>query len=182
LDDSGLAARLRAGETAAFEELFRAYHAPLCTFVHGFVDSPAIAEDIVQSIFLSLWTGHERLEFRTSLRAYLFGAARNRALDHLKRGRVERRWAEAAQRESDAAADVHDVPEAQARLESEDLERALREAVARLPERAQLVVALRWQQGLSHAEIAEALGISVKGVEIQITRALRALREILGGN
>jgi RNA polymerase sigma-70 factor, ECF subfamily len=52
----------------------------------------------------------------------------------------------------------------------------VRAAIAQLPERCRLVMQLRWQEQLGYSEIASILGISVKGVEIQLARGLRALR------
>jgi RNA polymerase sigma-70 factor, ECF subfamily len=177
--DDTLVSRLRRGDEQAFEHLFHTEYASLCVFAEQIVESPHIAEDVVQSVLLKLWSGRERLPVVDSLRAYLFASARNAALDYRKKVAVERKWAARPEwldeREADSTSDVD--------RSLEDAERAetLRDAVRHLPERARLVVTMRWVQGLAHREIAEALGISVKGVEIQITRALLALRKHLGG-
>jgi RNA polymerase sigma-70 factor (ECF subfamily) len=60
--------------------------------------------------------------------------------------------------------------------EMAELDAAIRDAIECLPERCRLVFTLRWQHHLSYAEIAETLGIAVKTVENQVTRALKALR------
>ena len=57
--------------------------------------------------------------------------------------------------------------------------RRVRAAIGHLPERCRLVMQLRWQEQLSHSDIASVMGISLKGVEIQLARGLRALRERL---
>lgn len=172
----GIPDRIRAGDERAFEELFHSYYAPLCAFAHRLVGSPEAAEEVVQAVFLRLWAGRTRLGPQTNVRAYLYAATRNRSLDHLKRAGVERRWLTEGGWEDDLPPEGDD---AQRRLEADEATNALRAAVERLPERARLVVTLRWVHGLRPPEIAEALGISVKGVEIQITRALRALRGYL---
>jgi RNA polymerase sigma-70 factor (ECF subfamily) len=53
----------------------------------------------------------------------------------------------------------------------------LRAALEALPERCRLVMQLRWEEQLTHAEISDVLGITVKGVERQLARGLRALRD-----
>jgi RNA polymerase sigma-70 factor (ECF subfamily) len=166
--------RLRAGDQDELEALFHAHYPALCAFARRFTVSPSSAEDVVQSCFVDLWSQRTRLRVHTSLRAYLYAAVRNRALDLAKHDRVEARWAERSRGMLDVEADER--VGAQQRLEREESSDALRRAIARLPERARLVVTLRWLHGLRPPEIAEALGISLKGVENQITRALRALR------
>src|SRR5262245_3182517 len=80
-------ARLRAGDEAAFEALFRAFAPGLCAFVSNYVGSREAAEEIVQDLFLALWRMRSSLEVESSLSTYLFSAARNRAFDWLKRER-----------------------------------------------------------------------------------------------
>jgi RNA polymerase sigma factor (sigma-70 family) len=60
-----------------------------------------------------------------------------------------------------------------------ELADACRRAIHALPERQRAVVTLRWQHRMSHAAIAHAMGISVKGVENQLTRAHKALRKYM---
>ena len=169
---------VRAGDESAFESLFRAHYAALCDYADSIVASRAVAEELVQNVFLAVWAQRERWAPRESERAYLYGAVRNQALNHLEHRRVERRWREAAARE--AVADVSAATLAPDPAEAEEMTARVREAIAQLPERARQVVVLRWQHQLRYAEIAAALGISVKGVEVQLARAMRALRERLG--
>lgn len=175
--DDALVARLRSGDERAFERLFHTEYAALCAFAERIVGSPQIAEDVVQSMFLKLWSGREQLPLVRSLRAYLFASTRNAALDLRKKSAVESKWAARPEwldeRDADSAA------EGDTEIEKAEQAETLRDAIERLPERARIVVTMRWVHGLAHREIAEALGISVKGVEIQITRALRALRFVI---
>lgn len=170
--------RIRAGDEAQFEELFHAHYTALCAFAYRFTRSSSAAEEIVQAVFVDLWERRARLAVHTSLRAYLYAATRNRALDARKHEQVEARWAEQSWAEDDFS--LQPDGDAQLMMEAEEASAALHAAIDKLPERARLIVTLRWQRGLKPPEIAEALGISVKGVEIQITRALRALRVHLG--
>jgi RNA polymerase sigma-70 factor (ECF subfamily) len=173
-------ARIRGGDERAFELLFRAYYAPLCGFAARYVREPALAEELVQELFGDLWARREGWEVRGSPRAYLFAAVRNRALNLRKRQKVERDW-----EHDEAIADVreiHPMPEpADRALETAELHARLHGALESLPERCRLVMQLRWREQLSYAEIAEVMGISVKGVENQLARGLKALRERLGG-
>jgi RNA polymerase sigma-70 factor, ECF subfamily len=171
-----LARRIRDGEPTALETLFHEHYAALCRFANRYLHDRAAAEDLVQDVFTSLWAGRLRLDVRGSLRAYLFAAVRNRALNLRKHQLVERDW-----EIDEAIPDVRALHRAPPRPDDllDDLERRsrLRAALEALPERCRLVMQLRWEEQLTHAEIAEVLGITVKGVERQLSRGLRALRD-----
>lgn len=179
-DDATLAARVRGGDVAAFETLFRAYHARLVGFVEGYVGSREAAEEVVQDVFLNVWTRREAWELRGSLRGYLYASARNAALNHGRRRRLETRGMERVGADPEGVVAPTHEKSALDRLESEEVAEEVRRAIGRLPERSRQVVTLRWQHGLKYAEIAEIMGISVKGVENQLARAVKALRTSLG--
>src|SRR5207244_12071834 len=132
-----------------------------------------------QTVFLRSWEHRPTWEPTAGVRAYLFAACRNQALGVLKHERVVARVAGRATRErillGIAPARVGPDDE----LQASELADALREVIERLPERRRLVVILRWQQQMSHAEIARVLGISVKTVEAQMGRALAFFRSQL---
>jgi len=178
-DDQRVVARIRAGDIAAFDALFAAYYAPLCEFVAGYVKSDEVAEECVQDVFFQVWCQRTRWRVRESVRQYLYGAARNHALNVCKHHQVVQRWAAEA---------VHDHTirgmGARPRPTDEDvrateLTQAVTRAVDGLPSRRRTAYLLRWRDGLSYAEIAQVMGISVKGVEIAVARALDVLRDEL---
>ena len=176
---ANLAARIRAGELRAFEELFRDQYAPLCAFANRYLHDPATAEDLVQELFANIWAAHTRLELHGSVRAYLFAAVRNRALNFRKHQLVERDW-----EHDEALPDVrvlHRAPIApDEQLETNETHARLQSAIESLPERCRLVMQLRWREQMSYAEIATVMGISTKGVEIQLSRGLQTLRQRFG--
>jgi RNA polymerase sigma-70 factor (ECF subfamily) len=175
-----LAQQIRSGDRAAFERCFRAMHGPLVAFVERYAGDRPRAEEVVQELFFALWRDRERLELTGSFRAYLFSAARNRALNLRRRDAVEQDWAT-----DEAHADVRALHPSPALpddiLESEELTAQVAAAFASLPERCRLAMQLRWREGLSYAEIADVLGIGTKGVENQLARGLKALRARLSG-
>jgi RNA polymerase sigma-70 factor (ECF subfamily) len=160
-----------AAAAAAFEALFRTHYAGLCAFVYGYVRSRDVARELVQDLFLRLWemTGTPRSGALT--KAYLYTAARNRAVRHIRHQRVEARWIEAAGLESDRCEVGPDET-----VQEHDAAAAIARAVAGLPERCRLVFTLSRSRHLSTAEIAEVLGISPNTVEQHMWRALKALR------
>jgi len=163
---------IRNGDTAVFEVVFRTYYRRLCAVAYAHVGSPETAEEIVQDLFLKLWRQRDSLQITDSLQAYLYRAARNASLNHLNHRRIELRWSERVR-----ATDPPVAPAADDELGESELARAIDAGIAALPERCRLVFTMSRRQGLSYAEIADALGISVKTVEAQIGRALKSLRE-----
>ena len=171
--DRDLVARLRTGDHAAFDTIFRQWYEPMVRSANRVLRDPGIAEELAQDVLLELWRRRETLAEESSIAGYLMLAVRNRALNHLRHLAVQRKSAvfvealsEPPER-TDAAADA------------EELSVAVREAIAALPPRTREVFVMSRERGLRYSEIAEQLEISVKAVEANMSRALRQLRERL---
>lgn len=174
-DDAELVRRIRAGDERALEAVFRAHYAGMASFVQRFVRSPDVAEELVQDVFLKLWTKRAQLAEIETLRTYLFRAARNTALNHLRRVKLERRWQEEQGVDDDPPATFAADDEAT----EQEVAAAVQEAIQRLPPRCREIFLLSRDGGLTYAEIARTLEISVKTVETQMGRALKSLRASL---
>ena len=174
-----LSNRVRRGDLAAFEELFRAMHAPLCEVADSYVQSQAIAEEIVQDLFFAIWMKRDRLPDVDSLQAYLFAAARNRSLHHLRHRAMVRRWTSWAGTKSDVAGVAAPARPADEAIEADERRVRIRGAIDRLPPRARLALVLQRDHEMTHAEIAEAMDISLKGVEKLLAIARQKLRPLL---
>lgn len=166
--------RIRQGDERAFEALFRTYCEDLCDVVLRQVHSPEVAEDLVHDIFCDLWDRRRRWDPKGPMKAYLYRAAYNKSLNWLKHHRVTRRR---AAEEKHQERPSQESPEDAWRYR--ELDQAMQQAVEALPSRRRLVYQMARHQGMSYAEIAAALDISVKTVENQMGRALKLLRERL---
>jgi RNA polymerase sigma-70 factor (ECF subfamily) len=179
-DQSGasqIPARPEPSKQSAFEELFRANYEALCRFAFRFLRDRAAAEDVVQEVFGHLWMAQGSVVIRTSQRAYLYAAVRNRSLNICKHDAVVQAWQLENAGEPSVAPDA--PPPADDALDLQLVASRLAEAFDRLPPRQAEAMRLRWHDEMSHAEIAEALGVSVKGVEKHLSRGLAALRREL---
>jgi len=176
---SHISDRVRRGDIAAFEELFCAMHAPLCEVVDSLVQSQAIAEEIVQDLFFAIWMKRDRLPNVESLQAYLFTAARNRSLHHLRHRAMVQRWTSWAGATPDIAGVADSAPSADEALEADERSALVRRAIDRLPPRARLALVLQRDHEMTQAEIAEAMDISLKGVEKLLATARQKLRPLL---
>jgi RNA polymerase sigma-70 factor (ECF subfamily) len=174
--DSTFIERIRAGDEQAYEELFHRYYRELCRY--GARLSPGgAAEEIVQEVFLKVWLRRERLREVTTLRSYLYAAVRNHALNQIKREGYEDRWRQGKQvelAESPAVAASADED-----VRAAELTAAIERALELLPPRCRQAFLLQRREQMSVAEIAEAMQIAPKTVEIQIGNALKLLRRSL---
>ncbi len=175
-----LGRRIRAGDVDAFEQLFRAMHAPLCEIVDSYVRSQDVAEDIVQDLFLTLWITRGQLNWKDSPRGYLFAAARNRAFHHLRHAALVRRKGADAATDPRLTGTASPAPWPDRVLETAEVGRKLRDVIDALPPRTRLAAVLRWDHDLAHKDIAVAMGISTKAVEKLLAIAKSRLRAQLG--
>lgn len=174
--DRELAVAIAGGSTAAFEQLFRLHYPGMCAFAARMVAERALAEDLVQEVFLYVWRNRDAWQVRTSVRQYLYAALRHGALRYLRHERVVRLHIP-------ETTELFDRPVrlADADLESRETIALVQEAIAKLPERCRLVYTLHREQGMTYAEVAAVMNISVKTVDVQMGRALKSLRRLLGG-
>jgi RNA polymerase sigma-70 factor (ECF subfamily) len=166
-DEAPLLARLRAGDGRAFEELVIGYQHRVFGVALRMLGNRAEAEEIAQETFLR---AHRALgEFRGEARlgTWLYGIASRLCLNRLASGpRRHERTDDLALAQAPAA-----DTDAAGALERGELEAALHEAVAALPEDRRIVVVLRDLEGLSYDEIAEVLGLPLNTVRTRLHRA-----------
>jgi RNA polymerase sigma-70 factor (ECF subfamily) len=164
-------------DAETFDATVRALHSRLAAAAYMIVRDKAAAEDIVQDALLATWRRRDSLGVPEGLAAYLFQACRNRALNHLRnQRRRDRTMAADPEATMNVAAPASSADQT---IMATDLRRALDDAIATLAPGARDVFLLSRERGLSYSEIATLRDISVKTVETQMSRALRALRQRL---
>jgi RNA polymerase sigma-19 factor, ECF subfamily len=178
--DGELAARVQAGEAAAFEALFRRYYRRLYVFAEGYVRSPEVAEDLTVDVFARVWERRAEWSLRGSPRSYLYAAVRNEALAWLRRQRMIERAHEDAVRDERRPGMGGPPAPADAQVQAHELAEAVERAVGSLPERTREAFVLHRKHGLSYAEVGAAMEISPRTVEVLIRRAFKSLRAHLG--
>lgn len=161
--------------------VFETHYRELYAFVHRYVHSRALAEEIIQDAFLAVWQRRRTWGEHMDVKAYVFQTARNRALNFLRRERVELDWQRLVAARRDAWGMSQYTSDSRLVADVDEMIEHMQRAVGALPRRVRRTIILRLQWHLTNAEIGEVMGISAKAVERNVTRGLKALREALGG-
>ncbi len=168
------AERIRAGDEAAFEAMFRAHYDGLCRYVAAYLGSRDSAEDVVQGVFARIW--EDRSHWVVSdVQHYLYAAVRRGALSQFRRAAVRRRCTPLLALEAGRAA--AEPPDAE--FDAAELRQRLERALSALPPRTRTAFVLSRHEGLSYTEAASRMAISPKTIGVHISRALTVLRKAL---
>ena len=171
-DDILLLQLIKQDDEKAFKHLFDTYFVSLCRFMSLYMRDKQEIEELALSIFMNLWEGRADLTLKISFKAYLFQSARNRCLNAL-RDEKDTVPIEGGEEYGYALA-------ADTSVEMEELNRLIEEAVCSLPDKCGQVYRKSREEGKTNQEIAGEMGISVKTVEAQITKALKHIKKFLG--
>ena len=178
LADEELIGHAREGDAAAFEVIFDRHGTAAFSLAYRMCGRRALAEDIVQEAFLSVWRSGMRYErARGSVRTWVLGLVRNKAVDAFRRETVR------------TGRDVHDetaveqipaVGRIDREVERRDEARRVRGAVAGLPSEQRHVIELAYFGGFTHVQIAELLELPAGTVKGRMRLGLNKLRLALG--
>ncbi|MGE0588755.1 MAG: RNA polymerase sigma-70 factor, partial [Cyclobacteriaceae bacterium] len=161
---------MNSSNQAQFEKLFRELFAPLCGFSKKYVHDLDEAKNLVHEAFIALWEKFESLPADTNYRSYLYTSVRNKSLNYLRDRKIHLSVEAVADQTVDNGSD---------KLVSNELEREITMAINSLPEKCRIIFEMSRFEELKYAEIADKLGLSVKTVEAQMSKALSILRKHL---
>jgi RNA polymerase sigma-70 factor (family 1) len=172
VSDDELLPLLRESDAAAFREIYERYHSPLYNFLHKFLKSPQLSEDITQEIFIKIWDNRETLPQLLSIQTYLFTIGRNHAFNFLKRAGVDQRAkGEILKHYSTAGNSLENS------IHARDYQRYLTQLLGNLTPQSREVFRMCRQEGKSYDETAELLGISRNTVKKHMVRSMRVLSD-----
>jgi RNA polymerase sigma-70 factor, ECF subfamily len=177
--DEALVAAFKGGDVRTFDALFVRYRQPIFGYVYRSVGDPGLAKELTQEVFIKAFVHLRRTSKDTIFKAWIYRIATTTCIDaHRAAARrpVLVRDEEALALMADRAAG--DPEQRQIQREQR---RAVRRTLDALPAHYRQALILRNLQGLSYAEIGEALGISVEAVTSLIHRARQAFRAAYSG-
>jgi len=163
------------GNEAAFERFFKTYYQCLLRYAFVMLRDEVMAEEMVQQVFYKLWERRTKLHIHTSGKAFLYRAVHNECLNYLKHEKHK----QAYEKQSLTIAGNTCSEKTSDRLIMTELQTKLQKAISELPEQCRNIFYMNRIEELKYREIAEELGLSIKTVEAQISKALKILRKKL---
>ncbi|RFS24778.1 RNA polymerase sigma-70 factor [Chitinophaga silvatica] len=168
LQDEDLIVLLANNDNKAFETLYQRYAGNLYHHAYSRFPVPHLVEDMLQEIFINLYKKRHTLTDVKNIKAYLYGAMRNRIFNEIRNSLIHEEHHQHIQTAKSSETEItYDV---------KVLEKRLAQALDKLTERSKEVFLLSRQANLSNKEIAERLGITVKAVEKHMGKALQVMR------
>lgn len=157
-----------------FEVLFKQYFTPLCNFAYKYLNDWENSREVVQETFAKIWSVRSNLNVHTSIQSYLYQATKNSVIDFVRKN----------QKLSKNEDDIRNATEDRIKndnngLNSLMIKQAILQAMEKLKPKNKEIFRLNKLEGLTYKEIANHLGISERGVEDNISRALKILKEEL---
>ncbi|MDB5275021.1 MAG: polymerase, sigma-24 subunit, subfamily [Chitinophagaceae bacterium] len=172
LDDPALLTLLKEGNAAAFDVLYSRYWDRVLNLAYRKTGDLMEAENIIQDVFVSLWTRRDCLNINGNFSNYLFVSVKYRVLKVLARQKTEQAV------NIDQAGELLD-DSTQEYLTFEDIRERLEVLIGNLPEKSRLIYLLK-SEDKSYKEIAAELNMTEKAVDAHLLRARRKLRVELG--
>ena len=172
--------RLQGGESEALRELFERYCPLALRVARGVVRDHAMAEEVVQEVFLSMWTSPQRYSAeRGSFRGWLLATVHHKAVDRVRREQTQRKLAERSIPELET---IPDIAESVTEDDAISTERArVRAALQSLPSEQRGVIELMYFGGMSQSTVARELGLPLGTVKSRTLLGMRKLRALLVG-
>ncbi|WP_293952474.1 MULTISPECIES: RNA polymerase sigma-70 factor [unclassified Sphingobacterium] len=174
LSDGILVDLIRQDDEKAFSVIYQRYSMPLYVHANRFIRDREETKDILQKVFVKIWSIRNRLPTDVKLSAYLYQIVKNELINHISHSKVVDKYLESMS--SYASTYVADTDYV---IREKQLQEIIEREIQNLPEKMREVFQLSRKQYLSHREIAEKLGISEKTVKNQLSNALHLLRQKL---
>ncbi|MDR6784001.1 RNA polymerase sigma-70 factor (ECF subfamily) [Pedobacter africanus] len=174
IPDEELLLLFKAGDRNAYEQIYNRYWAIMYVYARKIMADADDAQDIVQEVFTYLWHKGAELSIKTSLSVYLYTAVRYRIFDLLDHRKVRTDYKAYLQQFIDEGEYITDN-----QLRERELVAVIEREVALLPAKMREMFEMSRNEGLSHKEIAEKLGVSDLTVKKQVSNAVKILKEKL---
>ncbi|HCC52396.1 MAG TPA: RNA polymerase sigma-70 factor [Porphyromonadaceae bacterium] len=173
--EQSLIQALKQGSHKAFDRIYQMYSKRLYAYSLQFTKSPEEAEDIVQDVFVKIWTNRDHIRQNETLRSLLFIMAKHHLINAYRSRLNHPVYEEYVKYTETLSAD-----DAHYNLEYNEFAQYVRSTIRTLPPTQQKVIVLSRMQQLSNKEIAEKLSLSKQTVKNQLSLGLKSLKDKLG--
>ncbi len=169
MNEQKLIKKLRKGKAKAYQYLFSEYYDWLCNYVFNLCNNRSLSEDIVQDTLVGFWEKRKRILITTSLKNYLFKTCHNQFLQHIRNQKIQYDTLDKIRWDVISEATLEDD------LYNHKMEK-LNKLIDQLPPRCKEIFVQNKLEKKKYKEIALDMGISIKTVENQMSKALHFLR------
>ena len=152
-----------------FRKLYEDHYTGLCYHGSKIINDLESVEDIVHEVFINLWEKRDTIEPDKSVKSYLYRSVTNRCFNYI---RDHKKFAREADLEQTAETTFINSDN----IENQELEFKIYQTIESLPEKCRQVFRFSRFEELKYREIAEKLNISIKTVEVQMSKALKTMR------
>lgn len=169
--DEKLIRRFKRGDMKAFRKIYDTYCEPLFRFANSYLKDSFEAEEIVQDVFLKVWEKRDEVDEQKSFKSYLYRITVNKVFNELKHRVVKQKYEQHALNFDQVTSET---PESS--IQFQELNKQLDILLTKLPEQQRTIFIMSRWKGLTNAEIAENLSLSIRTVENQIYRAAKFIK------
>lgn len=155
----------------AFKEIVDSYSERLYWHVRRFLCSHEDTDDLLQEIFIKVWSSLSSFRGESQLYTWIYRIATNESLNYLQKQKIR-----AALRFEDITSKLDDKIDEDSGVDGNEAQKALMKAVSRLPSKQKTVFIMRWFDDLSYEEISEILGTSVGALKASYHFAQEKIR------
>lgn len=172
-NEDELLVMLKNDREEAFTELFNYYKPAIYDVARRFLQSHALAEEIVQDVFLKVWVKRAEMSAIRNFNAYLFIMARNLIFDRIKKISFE------TIAKAELGKELFNIDDTEHLVRQHQCQQLLKQSIELLPPQQKIVYQLAKVEGLSHEKIAEKMNLSRLTVKAHMAKALQTIRKYL---
>lgn len=166
-------AAIKDGNIEIFEKFYTSYQKTITSYLSSMLYSVEDAEEITQDIFTEIWQNHADFNPAHSLKSYMFGIARKKALMCLRSRVTHHKYVQHEQfMHQDYAASPDEI------LSGDEMNRLMQEAIDRMPEQRRRAYILSRDEGMTYDEIAQTMGLAKGTVHRHIKLALQEVKKV----
>jgi RNA polymerase sigma-70 factor, ECF subfamily len=174
IDDNLLSSGIRNDKMDSFEMLYHRYKSRIYYFSLKYLKDHDEAEDLVQTVFISLWENRKSLDESRSVKSYIYKSAVNAIYNRLKRKALLKRFIE---KELQKPLQFSNIT--YEKIFYDDIDKSIESILGTMPLKQKMIFNLSRFDGLSHKEISEKMNLSVRTVENQIYRAIKKIKYLI---
>ena len=168
ITDKELFAAIKEDDYISYNKFFDRYYIRLCQYVYSIIKDKDDSEDIVQELFLSVWSNRKKLAVEDNIPGYLYVMSKNLTLNYI---RSKANYKNLLKNQEEKPEYYEEYP-----METDEFRIALFDCINLLPARSREILILHRIKGYKQKEIAERLDITVKTIKNQIWTSLQKLR------